>query len=273
MRRTLWAIGAVVALYSGLAEAQAVPQNPFNIETQTGGSCPTGCKGERGPAGPAGPKGNTGPAGPAGPPGERGPRGENGPAGPAGPQGPPGVGLPGPAGPPGERGPIGPPGTCPTCRVTPTPTIGPTHFDYRFPSSLVGQNYTTEVTPSIHGPVPRIVHYFAGIDFLVIIDFNRPENEQVFALRRLGESGVRWVDIDAYGPDALLFSGIETDGSPHVCIVSDGRLIAYLASRGITGLSMSIAQFAVNGSVPRVPASEFDTAILELSKLGAVLGQ
>jgi hypothetical protein len=151
--------------------------------------------------------------------------------------------------------------------------IGPTHFDYRFPASLVGAAYTTETGPSIHGAIPRIVHYFPGIDYLVIIDFNKPAGEQVFAIRRLGESGVAWFDIDEFGPSALLYSGREEDGSPHVCIVSDDRMIEFLRGRGVVGLTMSIDQFRTGGIIPTIPASDFDAALIELGKLGALGGQ
>lgn len=248
-RRTTWWLLLFALLSLGFSDTTEAQQNPFGTRT----TCEPGCTGPQGPPGPTGP---------AGPRGEKGEPGEPGPAG--------APGTPGERGPAGPAGPQGPPGVCPSCVVR---TISPTHFDYRFPSSLVGQVYTTETAPSEHGPIPRIIHYFPRVDYLAIIDFNRPAAEQVFALRRLGESGVKWFDVDAFGPTALVYSGSEADGSPHVCIVSDSRLIAYLASRGVTGLLMSLDQFRVAGSVPVVPAADFDAAVLELSRLGAVLGQ
>lgn len=163
---------------------------------------------------------------------------------------------------------------CPTCSAPRTP--GRVHFDYAFPQG--SGPYTTEIGASIHGDLPRVLHYLPVVDILLIIDFNLPEDQQVFAIQRLGEQGVKWFDVDPFGGTAAVYSGYEMDAKGniikgHVCVVDDVSLERALEGKGFKVRTSFAAMRALGvlfwGTIPRIPADLLDTAILELSRIGA----
>ncbi len=236
-------------------------------------SCPyPGCMvpGPQGPPGPAGPQGPLGPQGPQGEPGV----GTPGPQGPVGPQGPAGVGEPGPVGPVGPQGPQGPPGECRQCGGTPTPTTTQTHFDYELNHPFIttsADDPAAVVGESPNGPLPRIIHYFPVNDIVVIVDFNLPADSNVMAFQRGGERLIKWRKLVAYSKGAILYDGINTaNGKPHICIVSDDRLFAWLAEHGAPVYRTGLQQFVTGGTIPVVPADLMARAMRELNELGAL---
>lgn len=181
-----------------------------------------------------------------------------------GPPGPPGAkGDPGPRGPqgePGTPGKDGAPGTCAGSCTGPTISV---HLDYSFnhewtrPSPLDPPVITA---PSLHGPLPRIVHYFGATDVIVIVDQNL-SGQEVIAFQRRGEKQVdRWRSLAPFTPGVLVYHGITDRGADYTCIVSDDKLLAFFAAHGFPVIRTSLAQFITGGGAPiaSVPATLFD---------------
>ena len=154
------------------------------------------------------------------------------------------------------------------------PTPLSVHFDYELnhPAIVTSAEDSTIVGESVHGPLPRIVHYYAAVDLIVIIDFNLPEAENLIAFQRRGETAVRWRRLVAYSAGVILYDGVNTmTGKPHICLVSDDRLLAWFTARGYPVYRTSLAQFVTNGAIPVIPAAVFDQAVRELNQLGVLL--
>lgn len=148
------------------------------------------------------------------------------------------------------------------------------HFDYELnhPAVVTSAEDSTVVGESLHGPLPRIVHYYAAVDLIVIVDFNLPADANLVAFQRRGEVGIRWRRLAAYSKGVILYDGVNVQtGKPHICLISDDRLLAWFAARGYPVYRTSLAQFVTGGVIPTIPAAEFEAALRELNQLGALL--
>jgi hypothetical protein len=146
------------------------------------------------------------------------------------------------------------------------------HFDYELnhPAIVTSPRDVLITAESQHGPIPRIVHYFPLVDIVVIVDANLPSSENLIAFQRRGETDVQWRSFAGFGKGALVWGGVQTrNGKPHICIVSDDALFRWFSERGWPITRSSIQQFVTNGTIPQIPAAEFDRALDELNKIGA----
>jgi len=174
---------------------------------------------------------------------------------------------PGPPGPPGPKGDPGPPGEPGTCQGLCTPPTIRVHLDYSFHhpwTTPSPQDPPVVVNGSLHGPLPRIVHYFAASDVIVIVDQNLP-GQEVVAFQRRGEKQVdRWTSLAGFTPGVLVYQGVTDAGADYTCLVSDDKLLEFFALHGYPVVRTGLAQFLTGGGsleIVPVPAVLFEEAV------------
>jgi len=136
-------------------------------------------------------------------------------------------------------------------------------MDYSFNHPLTRpspQDPPVITSASLHGPLPRIVHYFAASDLLIIVDQNLP-GEEVIAFQRRGEKQVdHWTSLAPFTPGVLVYQGVTDAGADYTCVVSDDKLLAFMTANGFPVLRFPLSMFVSGGTFPiaQVPAEVFD---------------
>lgn len=79
--------------------------------------------------------------------------------------------------------------------------------------------------------------------FLVIVDLNA---KKVLALRRGGEVPL-WSDVGAIQERTLVFTGPNSRGQLHTCVLGLSNILAFLASKGIAPMWFDLDLFLLPG--------------------------